>query len=68
MAEVDIDPFGDHDKTGTQPKETGETIPLIPGGVIRVGGGATWEPEQEMSFGGVSIRAKVIREHVEGLY
>ena len=30
----DIDPLGDHDKTDAQPDETGETIPLIPGGVI----------------------------------
>ena len=31
MAEVDIDPFDDHDKTDAQPDETGETIPLILG-------------------------------------
>ena len=46
MANIDIDPFGDHDKTEPQPDETGETMPLIPEGV----GGATWEPEQEMVF------------------
>ena len=33
MADVDIDPFGDHDKTDAQPDETGETTHLIPGGV-----------------------------------
>ena len=44
MANIDIDPFSDHDKTDAQPDETGETVPLSPGGVV-VGGGATWEPE-----------------------
>ena len=32
MADVDTNPFGDHDKTDAQPDETGETIPLNPGG------------------------------------
>ena len=40
MAEVSIDAFGNHDKMDVQPDETGETIPLIPGG-----GEASWEPE-----------------------
>ena len=40
-----------HDKTG-------ETIPLILGGV---GEGATWEAEEVMSFRGTSIREKVLR-------
>ena len=43
MADIDINPFGNHDKTVVQPDKTGETIPLNPGGVM--GGGATWEPE-----------------------
>ena len=42
VADVNINFFSDHDKTDTQPDQTGETIPLNPGGV---GGGATWEPE-----------------------
>ena len=33
MADTDIDPFGDHDKTDSHPDETGETIPLLSGGV-----------------------------------
>ena len=33
MADIDINPFGDHDKMDAQPDETGETIPVIPGGV-----------------------------------
>ena len=40
MADIDIDPFSDHDKTDASPDEpTGETIPLTQGGVI--GGGST---------------------------
>ena len=65
MADVDINPLGKHDKTDEHP-DKGETIPLTPEGVI--GGGSTWEPEQETSLGGTSLRTKVLREHVEGLY
>ena len=44
MADVDIDPFGIHDKMNEWPDEPmAETIPLNPGGVM--GGGSTWEPE-----------------------
>ena len=43
MADIDIDPFRNHDKRDAQPDETGETIPLNPGGVV--GGGSTWETE-----------------------
>ena len=32
MADVDIDPFGEHDRTELRTDETGENIPLIPGG------------------------------------
>ena len=52
MADVDIDPFGEHE---SRPEEsTDEHIPLDP--VTPVGGGSTWEPtrEQETSFGGCS--------------
>ena len=42
MADIDIDPFGNHDKKDEQPEETGETIPLNPGGVER---GANSKPE-----------------------
>ena len=44
MADVDIDPFGDHDKTDSHPDDTGETVPLNPGGAMR---GSTWEPKRE---------------------
>ena len=71
MADADIDPFGNHNKSDTQPDEPkSETILLTPGGVGggMIGRGATWEPEREMSFAGTSIREKVLREHTEGLY
>ena len=66
MADVDIDPFGEHelrtDETGT---------PVGGGG----GGGSTWEPEreQETSFGGLSgARARhnagFVEDKVNGLY
>ena len=43
MADIDIDPFGDHDKTDSHPDES-ENIPLPP---VNPGGGSTWEPDQE---------------------
>ena len=49
MADVDIDPFGEHESRPEQP--TDEHILLTP-----VGGGSTWEPtcKQETSFRGHS--------------
>ena len=38
MADVDVDPFGEHDKTD---ETTDETFPLTPRR------GSTWEPEHE---------------------
>ena len=64
MADVDIDPFGEHDKTDPQPNETDETISFTPGGVIE--GGST--PEQETSFGGTSQRTEVLTEYIKALY
>ena len=51
IEDIDINPFGGHDKTDSHPDETGENIPLKPGGASR---GSTREPEfeQETSFGG----------------
>ena len=67
MADVNIDPFGDHNKTESRPDEpTGENIPLTP-----VGGGSTWEPEceQETSFRGEeSLGNKLLKVDVERLY
>ena len=71
MAAVDVDPFGEHDRTESRPEEPmGENIPFTP-----VGGRSTWEPEreQETSFGGlsgtrVSLIAGFVEDKVNGLY
>ena len=64
MADVDIDPFQEHE---SRPKEpTYEHIPLIPGR----GGIQMWEPtcEQETSFGGESQRTKLMKDYVKDSY
>ena len=63
MAEIDIDPFGDHKSRPDKPM--GENIPFTP-----VGRGSTWEPEyeQETSFGGESHRTKLKKDYVRDLY
>ena len=38
MADIDIDPFGEHE---SRPEETGENIPLDP---VIPGRSSTWEP------------------------
>ena len=45
MADIDIDPFGEHGKTESRTDETGENIPLSP---VIPGGRSTWEPECEL--------------------
>ena len=71
MADIDIDPFGEHESRPEKPTE--ENIPLDP--VTPGGGGSTWEPErgeQETSFGnhptGESHRAKLMKDYVRDLY
>ena len=66
MAEIDIDPFGEHESRNDEP--TDEHIPLDP--VTPVGGRSTWEPtrEQETSFGGESQRIKLMKNYVRDLY
>ena len=61
MADVDIDPFGEHDRTESRTDETGENIPFTP---VGGGGSSTWEPEreQETSFGGESQRTKLMKD------
>ena len=68
MADVDIDTFGEHDRTESRTDGTGENVSFTP-----VGGGksSTWEPdqgEQETSFGGESQRTKLIKDYVRDLY
>ena len=64
MADVDIDPFGEHDRTESRTDEIGENIPFTPVG------GSTWEPEreQETSFGGESQRTKLMKDNVKDLH
>ena len=62
MADIDIDPFGEHDRTESRTDETGENIPLplvIPG----EGGVPTWVPtKQETSFGGEKMKEGLVKE------
>ena len=70
MADVDIDPFGEHESRPEEP--TDGNIPLIPGR----GGVKTWDPrpgqstehEQETSFRGESQRTKLMKDYVKDLY
>ena len=59
MADVDIDPFGEHDRTEEPNDENIPLTPVGPGGAPLDGGGSTWEPEreQETSFGRKSLEA-----------
>ena len=66
MADIDINPFGEHELRTDDHTETGENIPFTP-----VGGGSTWEPdrgEQETSFGGESQRTKLMKDYFKDLY
>ena len=65
MADVDIDPFGEHESRPEEP--TDEHIPLDP---VTQGRSSTWEPtrEQETSFGGESQRTKLMKDYVRDLY
>ena len=66
MADVDIDPFGEHESRPEEP--TDEHIPLD----LVTPGRSTWEPdrgEQETSFGGrESHRTKLMKDYVRDLY
>ena len=64
MAEVDIDPFGEHESRPEEP--TDEHIPLDL--VTPVGGGSTWEleHEQETSFGGRSRTSVLHKKYLVG--
>ena len=67
MADVDIDPFGEHESRPEEP--TDENIPLDP----FTPRGSTWEPtrEQETSFGGKSfetLKYEALESFVESLY
>ena len=66
MADIDIDPFGEHESKPEEP--TDEHIPLDP---VSPGRSSTWEPdqgEQETSFRGESQRTKLMKDYVRDLY
>ena len=66
MADVDIDPFREHESRTDEP--TDEHIPLDP---VTPGRSSTWEPdrgEQETSFGEESQRTKLMKDYVRDLY
>ena len=65
MADVDIDPFGEHESRPEEP--TDEHIPLD----LVTPGRSTWEPdqgEQETSFGGESQRTKLMKDYVRDFF
>ena len=73
MADVDIDPFGEHDKTEEPTDENIPLDPVTPGrstwdpsGVLGLVG--PWEPEreQETSFGGRSRTSVLHKEYLVG--
>ena len=63
MADVDIDPFGEHKLRPEEP--TDENIPLTPVGPE---GGSTWQPEreQETSFGSTSHTSVLHKKYLVG--
>ena len=69
MVDVDINPFGEHDRTELRAEEpSDENIPLDPFTPER---SPTWQPtrEQEASFGGrESQRTKLMKDYVKDLY
>ena len=69
MADIDIDPFGEHDRTESR---TDKNIPLD---LVTPGGRSTWEPtrKQETSFRELSgararLNAGFVEDKVNGLY
>ena len=64
MADVDINPFGEHESRPEEP--TDKHIPLD----LVTPGRSTWELEceQETSFGGESQRTKLMKDYVKDLY
>ena len=66
MADINIDPFGEHESRPEEP--TDEHIPLDP---VTPGRSSTWEPdqgEQETSFGRESQRTKLMKDYARDLY
>ena len=70
MADIDIDPFGEHESRPEEPTDEHIYLDLVtPVG----GGGSTWEPtgEQETSFGEKSfetLKYQALESFVNSLY
>ena len=65
MADIDIDPFGEHESRHEKPPDG-----HIPLDLVTLGRSSTWEPgrgEQEASFGGESQRTKLMKDYVRDL-
>ena len=65
MADIDIDPFGEHKLRPEEPSDEHIGLDQV------TPGGSTWEPthEQETSFGGrKSQRTKLMKDYVKDLY
>ena len=66
MADIDIDPFGEHDRTESRPDKPTDNIPLFP---VTPVGGSTWEPEREQerreSHGSVLYKEYLVGEIYE---
>ena len=69
MADIDVDPFGEHSKTN---ETMGETFPLTPRGgstdVVTHAQVHKASGEQETSSDEMSLRSRVLESRVEGLY
>ena len=66
MADIDIDPFVEHESRPEEP-----TDEHIPSDLVTPGRSPTWEldrGEQETSFRGESQRTKLIKDYVKHLY
>ena len=66
MADIDIDPLGEHESRPEEP--TDEHIPSDP---VTPGRSSTWETdrgEQETSFRRESQRTKLMKDYVKDLY
>ena len=66
MADIDIDPPGEHESRPEEP--TDEYIPSDP---VTPGRSSTWEPDQgeeKTSFRGESQRTKLMKDYVKDLY
>ena len=65
MADIDINPFEEHESRTDEPTDEHISFTLVGGGR------STWEPErgeQETSFRGESQRTKLMKDYVKDLY